>query len=81
MIQKILTFLKSTFSEPDGTGSATRVLGGAVVASTIIWVSYLVIKTHTLPDLTSPSLFVGAGFSGYGMNKLSCAFKRNDDKQ
>jgi hypothetical protein len=77
MLQKILAFLKSTFSEADGTGSATRILGGLVVASTIIWVSYLVVTTHALPDLSSAAMFVGAGFSGYGMNKLSNAFKKD----
>ena len=80
MLQKLLAFIKSTFSEPDGTGSASRVLGGAVVASTIVWVSYLVIRTHVLPDLTSAALFVGSGFSGYGMNKLSGVLKKDDQK-
>jgi hypothetical protein len=80
MLQKLLAFIKSTFSEPDGTGSASRVLGGAEVASTIVWVSYLVIRTHVLPDLTSASLFVGSGFSGYAANKVAGAFKKDDPK-
>jgi hypothetical protein len=80
MLQKLLAFIKSTFSEPDGTGSASRVLGGAVVATTLIWVSYIVLRTQVLPDLTSAALFVGSGFSGYGMNKLSGALKKDDQK-
>lgn len=75
MKQKILAFIKSTFSEPDGTGSASRVLSGATVLATLGWVTYLVLTTHTLPDLSGASLFVGAGFSGYGVNKLSAALK------
>ena len=80
MREKLFAFLKSTFSEPDGTGSASRVLGGSVVVSTILWVSYIVFHTHALPDLTGAALFVGSGFSGYGVNKLSCALKRDDQK-
>jgi hypothetical protein len=80
MLQKLLAFIKSTFSEPDGTGSASRVLGGAVVASTIVWVSYLVLRTHVLPDLTSAALFVGSGFSGYAANRLSGAIKKDEKK-
>lgn len=80
MKEKLIAFIKSTFSEADGSASATRVLAGATVLSTLVWISYLVVLNHVLPDLTSPSLFVTAGFSGYGVNKLSKAIKKDDDK-
>jgi hypothetical protein len=79
--EKVLGFIKSTFSEADGSGSASRVLSGMVVLSTIVWVSYLVIKTTALPDLTSAAIYVGAGFSGYGVNKLSRALRNDKDEQ
>jgi hypothetical protein len=67
----ILRFLRSTFSEPDGTGSASRVLAGATVASCLVWVSFIVFTKHIIPDLGGASLFVTSGFSGYGVNRLS----------
>ena len=79
MREKMFAFLKSTFSEPDGTGSASRVLAGSTVASCLVWISYIVIRTHTIPDLGGASLFVTSGFSGYGVNKLSMAIKGNGD--
>lgn len=75
MKERALKFLKSTFSEADGSASASRVLGGACVVSTLGWVTYLVLKNGALPELSGAALFVGSGFSGYGMNKLSGAMK------
>jgi hypothetical protein len=71
MREKILSFLKSTFSEADGTGSATRVLAGGGVLSTIVWVSFIVFTQHHLPDLGGAAMFVSASFSGYGINKIA----------
>ncbi|HLX83791.1 MAG TPA: hypothetical protein VKR59_07825 [Terriglobales bacterium] len=71
MKERFIAFLKSTFSEADGSGSATRVLAGSTVASTLIWISYIVFTQHHLPDLSGPSLFVTAGFSGYAANKIT----------
>lgn len=76
MFQKLIAFIKSVFSEPTGEGSATRVIAGANAAAIILWVSYLVIKTGTLPDLTSASLFLGAGFGGYAANRVGKAFEK-----
>ena len=81
MKDKILKFLKSTFSERDGSASSTRVLAGSVVLSTLAWVTFLVIKNHALPDLSGASLFVGSGFSGYGVNRLSEVMKKDKDGQ
>lgn len=77
MKERILKFLKSTFSEVDGTASASRVLAGSTVMCTLIWVSYLVITNHSLPDLSGASLFVTSGFSGYGVNQVSRCFKKD----
>jgi hypothetical protein len=79
MKEKIFTFLKTTFSEPDGTASASRVLAGATVASTLVWISFIVFTQNHLPDLGGASMFVTAGFSGYGINKVSGVFKKSDN--
>ena len=51
MRDKILKFLKSTFSEADGSASASRVLAGSTILATLGWVTYLVFLNHSLPDL------------------------------
>jgi hypothetical protein len=78
MREKLMGYFRSAFSEPNGTGSSTRLLAGGGVLSAIVWVSYIVFKTKALPDLTSASLWLGASFSGYGMGKISDAFQRKD---
>lgn len=77
MKEKLFGYLRSTFSEADGTGSATRLLAGGGVLSTIVWVSYLVFTQHHLPDLGGASMFVSASFSGYAINKVA-GMGRND---
>lgn len=73
MKQKIFAYIKSAFSEVDGTGSATRILAGATVGSTLVWISFIVFTQRHLPDLSGPSLFVTSGFSGYAANKAGRA--------
>ena len=80
MFNKLGEFLKHVFDEPNGTWSSSRLLAGTVVVATLIWVSYLVITTHSLPDLHGAALFIGAGFSGYGVNKISSMIGGNNDK-
>jgi hypothetical protein len=64
-------FLKSVFSENDGTGSFSRVAGGIIVCFTVGWVTHVVWRTHIVPDLTGPAAFLAAGSgSTYGINKL-----------
>ncbi len=77
MREKILRFLKSTLSEPDGTGSASRVLALIAILSNIVWVSFIVIRTHMLPDLSGSAMYIGASFSGYAANKFSGCFKKD----
>jgi hypothetical protein len=78
MREKLWTYLKSTFSEKDGTGSSTRLLAGGGVLATIVWVSYIVILTGHLPDLGGAAMFVSASFSGYGINKITGMGHRDD---
>jgi len=77
-IKKLIQWLKGVFSEPDGTGSASRVLGAAVVATMLFCIVFVCVKTSTLPEnLGDAALVIGAGFSGYAANKFSGAFKRD----
>jgi len=71
MKEKILAFLKSTFSEADGTASASRVLAGSTIFMTMVWISFIVFTQHHLPDLGGAAMYVTAGGSLYGANKLS----------
>jgi hypothetical protein len=80
MREKIVAFLKSTFSEADGSASASRVLAGSTVLATIGWITYLVVRTHVLPDLSGAAMFITAGGSLYGVNKLSGAIKKDEQK-
>ena len=70
MVKNIVTFIRNAFSN-NGTPSSSRLLAGATVASTLMWVTYLVFKNGQLPDLTSAAVFIAAGFSGFGVSKLS----------
>lgn len=70
-IQAFLAFIKSVFSD-GGQGSFSRCGAGAVVAATLGWITYLVIKTKALPDLGGPSMFMATGVGiCYGTNKAS----------
>lgn len=76
MREKIFAFIKSAFSEADGTGSSTRLLSSVTVLATLAWVTYIVARTTALPELGGAALVISAGFSGYAANK----FSRRDDK-
>lgn len=70
IIQKLVAFLKEVFSE-DGQGSFSRVASGFIVLATCGWVTYVVARTHSIPDLAGPSGFIGVGSVGhYATNKL-----------
>ncbi len=69
--ESFLAFIKSVFSDA-GQGSSSRVLSGAVVFATLGWVSYVVLKTKTIPDLGGPSMFMASAVGVlYGTNKAS----------
>jgi hypothetical protein len=61
--------LREVLSE-DGVGSYSRYTGFMLVLATIFWITYLVIRTHVLPDLEGPALFIGASQSSYGLNQI-----------
>jgi hypothetical protein len=57
--------------EPDGKLSLSRSSALATLVSTIVWVSYCILKSpvHALPDLTGPAVFNSAGAAHYGLGK------------
>lgn len=67
-----MNFLKSVFSEPDGTGSASRVLMLLHFLAVAFWVSYYLHQGHSLGDVpwTGITLFVS---TPYAINKGSQA--------
>lgn len=65
-----LKFIKQAISEQDGTPSMSRYTAFLVTVATIGWVTFVVVHTGVLPDLTSASLFIAAGHGGYVANKI-----------
>jgi len=79
-VKGILNHIKESLSESDGTGSYSRMMGAIIVAATIIWVTYIVITTHALPNMTDCGIFITSGSSAYAVNKaqgIVQAFKGN----
>jgi hypothetical protein len=68
---KPVAFIRKALAEQDGTPSLSRVTAFFVTIATIAWVTYVVIHTGALPDLTSASLFIAGGHGGYAANKIS----------
>ncbi len=75
---KPLGFLKQALSEPNGNPSSSRFTAFLITFATIAWISFVVVHTGTLPDLTSASMFIAAGSGGYMTNKVSAIFTKGD---
>ncbi len=81
-IQKLVAFLREVFSE-EGRGSFSRVIQGFIVVTTCSWVTYVVLRTRAIPDLSGCALFIGTGAIHYGVGKVAgivSAFKGTPDK-
>lgn len=68
---KPLSFLGKALAEQDGTPSTSRLTAFLVTIAAIGWITFVVIHTGALPDLTSASIFIAGGHGGYAANKLS----------
>ena len=75
---KPVAFISKALAEQDGTPSLSRCTAFLVTIATIAWVTYVVIHTGALPDLTSASLFIAGGHGGYAANKISEAIGAKD---
>lgn len=78
-VKSISKTLHQSMSE-NGEGSFSRITGAAVVLATLGWVTYIVIKTSALPNLTDASIFLASGSSAYAVNQakhVAAAIKGN----
>jgi hypothetical protein len=73
------SFWKGAFSEPDGTGSASRILSAIVVVFGLSWITITIVHNilalksaaMTIPELGTVSAFVSAVVGVlYGTNKV-----------
>lgn len=82
LLKKALAHIKETLSE-DGIGSYSRMIGATVVLVALAWVTYIVIKTHALPELDGVAYLIGGGNTPYFVNqakKIAGAIKGATDK-
>src|ERR1051326_8349030 len=82
--QKFVHFVEGVFSD-NGSPSWSRISGGLILTAVIAWVTYLVLRNNTLPDLTGPTILITGGGGGmYGLNRLPdmlAAFRGNPPTQ
>ena len=70
-MKEFIKFVRSVLSESDGTGSWSRCGSLLLALATITWVSYVVCRTHAIPDLQGPAWFLTTGTGSlYGTNQL-----------
>jgi hypothetical protein len=67
-LDAFLKFLKSVFSEADGTGSCARILSAVFAVATILWVTYIVRTLHTIPPLGDCTTLIACP---YAINKVA----------
>jgi hypothetical protein len=53
-------FIKSLFNDQDKTVNPVHVMAYALTAASIAWVSFLVFKTRTMPDVTGVAYLLSA---------------------
>lgn len=68
-------FWKWVFCEPDGTPSFARIGTLTLIGFACGWVTSIVIRTRSLPELGGLTMFVGVL---YGANKFATSFKRSE---
>lgn len=70
-MKSLFGFLRSVFSESDGTGSWSRCGSLMIVLATLGWITHVVWRTHVIPDLGGATAFMTTGAGTlYGTNKL-----------
>ena len=61
--------LREALSE-DGVASYSRYSGFLVVSACVMWVSFLVVRNHTIPDVGGLAEIITAGNSAYVANQV-----------
>jgi len=70
--------IKGVLSNADGTGSASRVGTLLVIIAAIVWVSYIVFRNNSIPDLTGLALYETSIIGIlYGVGRAADVFIRN----
>lgn len=67
-----MKFLKAFFADSDKTVNPAHVVAFALTAGVLVWVSFIVFKTHVLPDLAGPAYLLG------GSGAMNVAHKMED---
>lgn len=67
-----MSFLKSLVDDEVKTVNPAHVVALALTVGVLFWVSYLVIKTHVMPDLAGPAYLLG------GSGAMNVAHKMED---
>lgn len=67
-----MNFLKSLVDDNIKDVNPAHVVAIALTGAVILWVSYLVLKNHTLPDLAGPAYLLG------GSGAMNVAHKMED---
>jgi hypothetical protein len=74
-------FLRSVFSESDGTGSWSRFGAFLSLSAVIGWVSMVVHHTHAIPDVGGLAFFLTATNAPYGVNLISKMNTNNTEEK
>lgn len=72
-----MNFWRGVFSD-SGQPSFSRVATGFIVAFSAGWVTHIVWRSHTLPDMSGLCLFIG---TLYGLNRVTTAFGKTNGGQ
>jgi hypothetical protein len=68
----MLDKLKSSLQDNDGTYNPAHIVAYALTAAVIVWVSWIVYHTRTMPDLQGPAFLLG------GSGAMNVAHKFED---
>jgi hypothetical protein len=75
-------FLKAIFDDRDKSVNASHCIAFLLTLSSVVWVSYLVLKTHVLPELSGVAYLLGGSGAMNVANKMEdivAKFKKHPD--
>ena len=73
-------FLRSVFSESDGTGSWSRIASCVALIAVVGWVTYIIVSTKAIPSLDGPISFIAAPYAiNLTHNGLTTIFSKQDN--
>jgi hypothetical protein len=75
-------FIKAFFNDQDKSVNPAHVVAATLVTASIVWVTYLVLKNHVLPDLTGIAYLLGGSGAmnvAQKMEDIVAKFKKSPD--